>query len=62
LFTQWTRNPPSRETQAWSLATYEWSRFPGLHVSVRADGIDPTQLAPLVEAFDARAATYVTGR
>ena len=48
------------ETQMWSLADYEWSRLPGLHISVRADGIDPI-LDPLIEILDAQVAAYVRG-
>jgi hypothetical protein len=60
MYTQW--QPGWRnEMHIWSLATYEWSRFPGLYVSLRAEGIDPTQLDPLIETLAARAAAYVTG-
>jgi signal transduction histidine kinase len=61
MYTQWKRRWQPNATQMWSLAAYEWSRFPGLRVSLRADGIDPVQLDPLVETLDAQAAAYVRG-
>ncbi len=61
MYTQWQRKWQSNEMQMWSLADYEWSRLPGLHVSVRADGMDPIKLDPLIEILDAQVAAYVRG-